>query len=313
MQINNQLKGFLYILTADILWGLSATLAKYLFNRDISPLDLAQLRMVLSFMVLAAALAAINPKLLRIERRDIPYMVVLGTFGLAAVQFTYLYTISETNVATAVFLEYLAPIFILLYGLAARRESVSIFKLLALFSATFGGLLIVKGTTGQGMAVTVPGLISGLASAVSFGFYTLYGKYGLSKYSAWTLMLWAMGAGGLVWTVYQPPWVTFFSYDSSDWIFFFYIAVFATVLPFVFYFKGLNCLSPLVTGITSTMEPVIAGIMSYLILGEVLTPLQLAGCVLIIAAIALLQLKAEQQPDMSRGNNRKTTAVTDHH
>lgn len=312
MTLSNQIKGLLFIVLADFLWGLSATAAKYLFNRQISPFDLVQIRLILSFVLLAAYLAAVNPKLLRIDRRDISYMIFFGIFGMAAVQFAYYYTISETNVATAVFLEYLAPVFILLYGLFTRREEISAVKLLALASAISGGLLIVKGTTGAGMAVTVPGLISGLGAAAAFAFYTLYGKYGLARYSPWTLLMWGMGVGGAVWALYKPPWVTFSSFGGVDWLFFLYIAVFATIIPFGFFFKGLQYLSPLITGITSTLEPVMAGILSYFILGEVLTLVQVAGCALIILAVVLLQLRAEQQEKTPRESSRRQPQKVSH-
>ena len=296
MILSSQLKGFLFILLADLLWGLSATAAKYLFSRQVSPFDLVQIRLILSFTLLAAYLLVFKPGLLKISRSDIPYMIFFGIFGVATVQFTYLYTISQTNVATAVFLEYLAPVFILLYGLLFRREKISPVRFLALAGAIMGGFLMVKGTTGAGMAVTVPGLISGLTSAVSFAFYTVYGKYGLSKYSPWTLLAWGMGVGGAAWALYKAPWITFTTYGTAaDWLFFLYIAIFATILPFGFFFKGLNHLSPVVTGITSTMEPVLAGIISFLLLGEVLTSMQVAGCALILSAVILLQLRAEER------------------
>ena len=312
MIASSQLKGFLYILLADFLWGMSAALAKHLFNKQISPLDLSQIRMMLSFIILAVYLAVINPKLLRIGRKDIPYMIILGVFGLAAVQFCYYYTISETNVATGVFLEYLAPIFILLYGLLTGKESATIVKVTALLIATTGGLMIVKGTTGSGMAVTTAGLISGLGSALAFAFYTLYGKYGLSKYSPWTLLMWGMGGGAAAWFFYAPPWVTLSSYGGSDWLFFIYIAVFATIIPYGFFFKGLNHLPPLITGITSNMEPVLAGIISYLVLGEVLTIMQLFGCTFIIAAVIFLQFRNEQpskKPPEYASNNRNKISL----
>ncbi|MHB8158437.1 MAG: DMT family transporter, partial [Desulfocucumaceae bacterium] len=268
--------------------------AKYLFNRQVSPFDLVQIRLILSFVLLAAYLFIVNPRLLKIGRSDIPYMIIMGIFGFATVQFTYYYTISQTNVATAVFLEYLAPVFILMYGLLFRREAVNKIKLMALVCAMLGGFLIVKGTTGTGMAVTVPGLVSGLASAVAFAFYTVYGKYGLIKYSPWTLLMWGMGVGGLAWAFYSPPWITFASYSTAgDWLFFIYIAVFATILPFGFFLKSLHYLPPVVAGITSTMEPVLAGILSFLLLGEVLTIMQIAGCALILSAVIALQLRPE--------------------
>lgn len=47
----------------------------------------------------------------------------------------------------------------------------------------------------------------------------------------------------------------------------------------------------MIAGITSTMEPVLAGILGYLILREVLTDMQLLGCLLVIAAVVTAQFK----------------------
>lgn len=292
--MSSKIKGLLFILLADLLWGLSGTVAKHLFNQQVSPYDLVQVRLTLSALLLALYLMVFSPRLLKINRADLGYMLVFGLLGITMVQFTYLYAISQTNVATAVFLQYLAPSFILLYELVTRREIINSVKIISLLSATIGGLLIVKGNASTGMAVTIPGLVSGLASAAAFAFYTIYGKSGLSKYSPWTMLVWGMGVGALAWAFYRLPWDTFLSYGGSDWLYFIYIAVFATIIPFGLYFKGLHHLSPVVTGITSTMEPVLAGILAFFILGEVLTGLQVLGCTLIIAAVVLVQLKSDQ-------------------
>lgn len=294
MAFSDKLKGFLCILLADILWGLSATVAKYLFNQQISPFDLVQVRLILSSVLLLAYLAAVNPEAIRVKRPDLPYLFIFGTMGMATVQFTYLFTISETNVATAVFLEYLAPIFIFIYELLRGREGLTKTKMLSLAGAMAGGFLIVKGTPGAGMAVTPLGLASGLTSAVSFAFLTVYSSYRLKKYSAWTTLLWGMGIGGLVWCIYQAPWVTFLAHGLHDWLFFLYIAVFATIIPYGLFFKGIKYLSPVVAGITSTMEPVAAGILAFLILGEVLTNMQITGGILILAAVIAIQLRPDK-------------------
>ncbi|NTW04702.1 MAG: EamA family transporter [Peptococcaceae bacterium] len=289
MKINSELKGFLYIMLADLLWGLSATVAKYLFNKNFSVFDLFQIRVTLSFVILVIYLMATKPALLKVEKKDIPYIIILGIFGLTAVQFFYYYTISETNVATAVFLEYLAPTFILVYGLFFQKEQLSAMKLITVAGAALGGLMIVKGTTGSGISITVTGLITGLCSAITFAFYSIYGKYGLSKYSPWTLLVWGMGSGTVFWLIIKYPWVTLSSRSTSDWLFFIYIAVFATIIPYGFYLIGLKYLHPLSAGIVSNMEPVIASIISYMILGEKLTSLQSVGCALIISSIIFLQ------------------------
>lgn len=291
MTSSRTLKGFIFVLAAAILWALAAITAKYLFNFQVSPWDLTQMRLVLSALFLGLYLAWREPGSLRIERKDLGYMIIFAILGVSAMQFTYFFTISQTNVATAVFLEYLAPIIILLYELLQGRETSAWNRILPVIIATMGGFLIVKGTTGQGMAVTPVGLVSGIGSAFAFAFYILYSRYGLAKYSAWTVLFWGYTIGGLVWTLNGLPWETFLSYQGSTWLYFIYIAIFATILPAGFFFKGLTFLSPVAAGVTSTLEPVAAGVLAFLLLGEVLTGMQLAGSLLIIVAITVIQMK----------------------
>lgn len=296
MKLPEYWKGFIYIVSADLMWGLSGTVAKHLFNNRVSPMDLTQLRLVISVIVLFLYLGLLNRPLLKIEREDASYFLIFGVFGVAAVQFTYLNTISLTNVGTAVFLQYLAPAFALFYGVAFKKESASLTNVSALIFALAGGFLIAKGKMGAGFSVSQAGLISGVASGASFAFYTVYGKKGLAKYNSWTMLVWGFGVGALVWCLYQPPWVTWLKYDWREWLFFGYIAVFATLLPFGFFFKGLQFMSPVKAGIISTMEPVMASIIAYLILGETLSYVQTAGCLSVLLAVVVIQLAAAR-PD----------------
>lgn len=275
------------------MWGVAGTVAKFMFNNKVSPFDLVQLRLIFSFIILFTYLLLFNKSALHVHRKDWPYMAVFGFFGVAAVQFTYLYTISQTNVATAIFLQYLAPAFVLCYGILTGKEKLAISNGTALLLALSGGYLIVSGNFAGGLAITPPGLASGLASAVAFAFYTIYGKRGLNSYSPWTLLTWGFGIGAVTWGLYQAPWITLLKYDGYTWLFFLYIAIFATIIPFGFFFKGLKFLSPVKTGITSTLEPVVAALAAFIFLHEVLSLTQVGGCILILLAVILIQLRTE--------------------
>lgn len=289
--MNQRWQGLIYILSADLLWALSATAAKFLFNNQVNAFDLAQLRISLAFILLFLFLLFFNRPLLKLQRVDIGYIIIFGLVGMAAVQFTYMYTISQTNVATAVFLQYLAPVFILIYAFISGREKVNALKVTSIFMAIAGGFLMVQGTGGQGLAITRVGLVVGLGSAIFFAFYTIYGKYGMRKYSPWTLLCWGMGVGCMAWCFYSWPWLTFLHYSLNEWGFFFYLAIFATIVPFGLFFKGLQLLTPVVTGVTSTMEPVLSAVLAFFLLHESLTLWQITGALLIVLAITLLQTK----------------------
>lgn len=299
-------KGLFFVLGAAVLWGISGTVAKYMFNNNVNPFDLVQMRLALSFIILFTFLYFTSRKSLHVAKNDRVYMVIFGLFGVAAVQFTYLFTISQTNVATAIFLEYLAPAFVLAYGLATGREKLALFNGTALLLALAGGFLIVRGNMTGGLAITTAGLISGLASALAFAFYTVYGKRGLRTYSPWTLLTWGMGVGALAWSFYRVPWITFINYDWHNWLFFLYIAVFATILPFGFFFEGLKYLSPVKTGIISTLEPVVAAVAAFAFLGEILAPMQIWGCISILGAVILIQLEAGKDSDPENSQSGQT-------
>lgn len=277
------------IALAATMWGVAGTAAKHLFNQQVSPFKLVEIRLVLSFVFLFLYLAAVNRPLLRLSFADIPYFLVFGCFGVGMVQFTYLFTISQTNVATAVFLQYLAPVLAALYGMVFLRERPDILRILSLCLAVSGGFLIVSGNPGGGLAVSPAGLAGGIASAFAFAFYTVYGKKGLSRFNSWTLQVYGFGVGALAWSLYIPPWQAAAGHSAVNWLFFLYITVFATVIPFGLFFKGLNYLHPVKTGIISTLEPVVAAFAAWVILHETLFPLQILGAAMVCAGVILVQ------------------------
>jgi drug/metabolite transporter (DMT)-like permease len=81
------------------------------------------------------------------------------------------------------------------------------------------------------------------------------------------------------------------SYRPTSWAAILFIGVFGTLLPFGLYNEGIKLLRPAHASITATLEPVIAGVISYFFLGEVLGPLQVGGAGLVILSILLLQMK----------------------
>ncbi|MFC1829981.1 EamA family transporter, partial [Thermodesulfobacteriota bacterium] len=65
--------GYVYVVFAALLWALSGSSAKFLFNSGITPFQLVQLRLTISTVLLFLCLLIRFPSLLKISRRDIPY------------------------------------------------------------------------------------------------------------------------------------------------------------------------------------------------------------------------------------------------
>ena len=291
----NEIQGYLYVLIGSTLWGVSSVVAKSLFNIGLPPIELVLLRLTLSTLALFLFLLFFDPEKIIISFRDLPYFLILGFAGVVGVQFTYYYTISKIQVGPAILLQYIQPVWVSIYAFLFQREPITKGKIASLFLAVLGCYFVVGGYQFDLLRMNKIGIMSGVASSLFFTFYALYGEKGLKKYDSWTLILYGFGfATVFYWIIVSPMKLITGGYTLKMWMAFIYIGIFATLLPFGFYFKGIERVRATRASITATWEPMVAGFTAYIVLGEVLYPLQILGGIGVIAAVILLQIGREK-------------------
>ena len=288
-------RGYFYILIGTTLWGVSSVVAKSLFIIGLPPAELVQIRLTLATLTLLLVLLIFDRNRMIVSWRDLPYFLVLGFVGVAGVQFTYYYTISKIHVGPAVLIQYLSPVWIALYAFIFQKEPLTKGKIAALLLALLGCYFTVGAYRLDLFRLNRIGIVSGLISSLFFSFYALYGEKGLKRYDPWTLILYGFGFGAVFyWILISPMKVITEGYPFKIWMAFLYIAIFSTLIPFGFYFKGIERVRATRASVTATWEPVVAGVTAYFALGEVLSPLQVVGGIGVIAAIVLLQMAKEK-------------------
>jgi drug/metabolite transporter, DME family len=287
-------RGYFYVVVAACLWAVSGTSAKVLFNHGVTAFDLVQMRVTFASTLLLLWVIFRKPGLMRVAPRDLWSLLLLGTVGLATVQFTYLLAISKIKVAAAILLQYLAPVLIALHAVIFARERLTGTTLTAVTVATIGCYLVVGAYNLDLLSLNRVGIISGLASAVSYAWYAGYGERCMRHYPPWTVLFYSLLFAAVVWNVVQPP-LAFVrqSYSTMEWTLILYIAVLGTLVPYGLYLEGISLIRSTRASITATLEPIAAGLFSYSFLGETLEPLQLVGGALVIASVVLLQLRRE--------------------
>ena len=287
----NEIRGCLYILAGTTLWGFSTTVAKALFNAGVSPFELVPIRLPIASAILFVILFLYDRRRIFISPRDLPYFVIFGILGVVGNQLCFYVTVSKIQVGPAVLIQYISVIWITLFAFFFQKEPLFKGTIAALALALLGCYLVVGGYRTDLLRLNKDGIIVGFFSSFFVAFYALYGEKGLKRYDAWTLLLYGFLFGGLFcWIAFPPVQVLTAGYPLKIWAAFFYIAIFATLIPFGLFFKGVERIRATRASITGTWEPVMSCITAYVFLGEVLDPLQILGGFGVIAAVILLQL-----------------------
>jgi DME family drug/metabolite transporter len=293
-------RGYVYIASATFCWGISATLGRAAFTgrllpgghavHSIDPLILSQSRTTFSFLVLLPILLlSRGGRRLALPSVDLGRMLMLGVFGVAVSNYFYYLAIERTNVATAIIVQYTAPIWVLLYMVARGLQKATLQRVAAVALAVTGIALVI-GLFGASLRLDVIGVGAALLAAFSFAFYNIGGHSILARYDHWTVLLYTTLSASLFWIVINPPWkIAAAHYSGIDWAFLLLFSVVSVLAPFSFYFAGLRYLEPTRAIVVSCLEPVFSILIAAIVLGEVVRPLQAAGIILVLAAIVVVQ------------------------
>jgi drug/metabolite transporter (DMT)-like permease len=291
---SSAVKGYLYVIIAALMWASSGTAGKALFDAGMSPFDLVQIRVTLASAIIFLFCFIFSRDLLRLRAKDIPFFLLLGSGVTAVVMGSYFYTISKIQVAAAILLQYLAPILVAIFSMLFWKERATSLKITALFLAFGGCFLVVGGYDLELMQMNLLGILGGLTSAIAFAGYSLLGERAMHRYKPWTVLFYALAFSALTWHVVYPPFTYVRAgYSLTQWGGICYVAIVGTVVPFGLFFAGINYIRSTRASITATLEPIFAGILAFILLGERLLLLQVIGGAMVILAIVLLQIQQE--------------------
>jgi DME family drug/metabolite transporter len=294
-------RGYLYIAAATFFWGISATLGRAAFTgrlpglhqvNAIDPLVLSQGRATFSFLVLLPILMLVRGRQgLRLPSRDLGQLFLIGILGVAASNYFYYLAIQRTNVATAIIVQYTAPIWVLLYTVARRLQKPSLQQVAAVGLAVTGIALVIGVFGGGGLRLDAVGLFAALLAAFSFAFYNIGGHDILARRDRWIVLLYTTCSASLFWLLVNPPWKLIAAhYSTAQWLFLLLFSLISVLAPFAFYFAGLQHLEPTRAIVVSCLEPVFSIVIAAIALGELMRPLQVVGIVFVLAAITVVQL-----------------------
>jgi drug/metabolite transporter (DMT)-like permease len=287
-------RGALLCLASGVAFGTMAIFGKLAYDEGATVGTLLAVRFSLAaalFWVLAANSGAAS-QLRAMSRRDIATALTLGAVCYSAQAGAYFAALQRLDASLLSLLLYTFPAMVTVAAIALGRERADRRRTVALVLASIG-LALVLVVPGGGMLDPL-GTVLGLAAAIVYSTYILtaegiVGRVGplvlsalVSTGAATTLTL-ASAAGGDL----DPGSV---SVAGFGWLA--GIAVVSTVAAVSFLFAGLRRVGPSAASILSTAEPLVTVLLAFLVFGESLGPVQLAGGALVLGAVLVLSARA---------------------
>jgi drug/metabolite transporter (DMT)-like permease len=273
-------RGAVATLVSAAAFGLMPVFAFYAYGTGMSVTTLLMLRFAIAAAVFLAWLG-LRGKLGRLTGRQWATLALLGGGMYAAQSLLYFTAVQRIAPALAVLLLYLYPGLVSVLSAVVDRTRLS-WAIAGPILVSLAGLTLVVGRLDAGLDVL--GVLAAIGAAVAYALYIVLGSrvsaalsptitaaY-LSTFATGSFVLLGLVSGGLDLGFAAPGW----GWAAA-------VAIVSTVLAISLFFVGATTLGPVRASILSMLEPVVAVVATWLLLGGTLSGLQLAGGAVVLA------------------------------
>lgn len=287
------LVAYIEVTFAVIVWGASFIATK-LALQDLAPVTVVWLRFAIGVLILGLATGLRNQFTLP-QKRDLAYLGILGFLGITFHQWLQSTGLQTVQASTTAWIVATSPVFIAILSWIFLRERLVWLQIAGILLAAAGVLLVVS----RGNLASIfsghfgtPGDILILISAPNWALFSILSSRGLKKYPATQMMFYVMAIGWLLTSI------LFFSAGNVKDIGHLtpsslggvgFLGIFCSGLAYIAWYDGLKALPATQIGAFLYLEPLVAVLVAWAVLGESLIPITLLGGAVILLGVRLVQ------------------------
>ncbi|MBM7813512.1 EamA family transporter [Saccharothrix algeriensis] len=283
-------RGLFLAVLSSLAFGMSGVLAKPVMTGGATPFQVTSARIGVSAVLLLAFAALVRPRALRFTRGDWPLLVGYGLFGVIGAPLLFLVSASRIPVGIAMLLEFTAPVLVALWVRFVRGTRLAGAVWWGMAVALLG--LAVVGEVWRSLQLDALGVLAGLGSAVCTAAYFLLGERAAARHDPIGVLAVGMLAGAAVLTALSPPWHAPLGRGTElgpAWLLVLVVAVAATAVPYLAGILSLRHLPSSAASVIGLLEPVVATVLAWWLLGEALNAVQVAGAAVLLAGATVVQ------------------------
>ena len=270
------------------------TIAVFVRNIPVSSGELALYRALMASVMIGAYLVFTKQK---IELKKIKKELTLLLLSGAAMGFNWILLFEaykNTTVSMATLSYYFAPVIVTAACPLLFKEKLTRRQVICFVMSTLG-IIMITGVSNLSGGNDLVGILFGLCAAVLYATVVLLNKFiknveGIHR----TLLQFISAAVVLIPYVLLTDGITLGGMNAVGWVNLLIVGVIHTGIAYCIYFSALKDVSGQKAAILSYIDPLVAVIMSVMILGESMTLWQIIGGALILGFMLLNEIGSEK-------------------
>lgn len=293
--ILERLKGIAMIIFGSMFWGATGPMMEWMLDETAMTADfMLAIRLIIAGIFILSIIALQKKSIFSIWKSKYwsTQLIIFSIVGMAGLQYTFVKSIEVSNAIIATLLQFLAPIFIIVYTSIIFKALPARSQVIGIAGTLFGLFLLLTNGSVSSLLVSGEALIWGLFLGFTYAFYTLYPARLMAEVGVIVIIGWGMIVSGLIFTVKAKLW------KSDEWVLLLdpnlvlliiAMSIFGS-LAYILFLTSLKYITPVETSILSSLEPLTTMAISVVWLGSILYKWQYFGILLMLLFITYLSI-----------------------
>jgi len=280
--------GVLAIVGASVMWAIEPIFAKLAYANS-SVVQTSAFRAIFVTVVALIYALSTNGKNIKISKKEFSVIFYIAVVGTLVADLLFYFALTKISVLNAVLIGHLQPIFIILIGyFILKDEKHSKYDYAGIFIMIFGALLVTTQTL-QNLLILRIGTMGDLfvvGATVSWATTGIVARKYLKNMNCGVITFYRFLIAAIFFSIYLLS-KSEFHFGSVNQI----IIGIIVGVGYILYYEGLKRVKAAQAGALELSTPFFAAILGFLVLGELVTPMQIAGILILCIGVYLLSKK----------------------
>ena len=298
--MNHRMKGILMAAGGAALWGLMSIFSRALNAAEYTSLEIAYVRCLVAGIGLALLNWKKDPAILKVSGKGIITSLIFGAVTYTIGFLSYAYSVERIPAAMTAVLSFTSPIWTCLIGVLVFRERVRGKKIVAILCCLFGAALITNLIGAQDLRFDLLGMGAAVLNGVGIAFQVCVPRYFERQYRKDTMLTYGFLGAAAFMALFVDHGKILSSFTGPGGVKVLLSALalsaFCTLVANTIFVKSASYVEPATTTILSALEIVVGAVVGLLLFGEILSPVQIIGAVIIVAASLGMELAEKPAP-----------------